>query len=121
MLEIAINSSRPVAKRSDRVRKTRRILARNFAWLLALVAGASVCAAPNQGWAGESHAAGAAGKCPVSGAEAATTADARHKAAGVMSNYDWWPNQLNLRILHQNPPAGNPLGRGFNLTSRNRF
>jgi catalase-peroxidase len=30
------------------------------------------------------------------------------------SNRDWWPNQLNLKMLHQNPPAGNPLGEGFN-------
>ncbi|GIV58486.1 MAG: catalase-peroxidase [Rhodothermaceae bacterium] len=26
---------------------------------------------------------------------------------------DWWPDQLNLKILHQNPPAGNPLGEDF--------
>ncbi|MBL8753932.1 MAG: catalase/peroxidase HPI [Planctomycetes bacterium] len=26
---------------------------------------------------------------------------------------DWWPNQLDLRVLHQNPAAGNPLGAGF--------
>ncbi|MBU2583374.1 MAG: catalase/peroxidase HPI [Alphaproteobacteria bacterium] len=30
------------------------------------------------------------------------------------SNRDWWPNQLNLKILHQNQPAGNPLGGTFN-------
>ncbi len=30
------------------------------------------------------------------------------------SNRDWWPNQLNLKILHQNPPAGNPMGGDFN-------
>lgn len=30
-----------------------------------------------------------------------------------MSNADWWPNQLDLRILHQNPQSGNPLGRNF--------
>jgi catalase-peroxidase len=30
------------------------------------------------------------------------------------SNRDWWPNQLNLKVLHQNPPAGNPLGEDFN-------
>ncbi|MEM6469560.1 MAG: catalase/peroxidase HPI [Planctomycetota bacterium] len=28
-------------------------------------------------------------------------------------NADWWPNQLNLRILHQNAPTGNPLGGSF--------
>lgn len=27
---------------------------------------------------------------------------------------DWWPNQLNLRILHQNTPVSNPLGGNYN-------
>ena len=31
-----------------------------------------------------------------------------------MSNQDWWPNQLNLKILHQNSPLSNPLGKDFN-------
>ena len=30
-----------------------------------------------------------------------------------MTNRDWWPDQLNLKVLHQNPPAGNPLGSDF--------
>jgi len=30
------------------------------------------------------------------------------------SNRDWWPNQLNLKILHQNSPLSNPMGGGFN-------
>jgi catalase-peroxidase len=30
------------------------------------------------------------------------------------SNRDWWPNQLNLKILHQNAPLGNPMGSDFN-------
>jgi catalase-peroxidase len=30
------------------------------------------------------------------------------------SNRDWWPNQLNLRILHQNSALGDPMGPGFN-------
>lgn len=30
------------------------------------------------------------------------------------SNRDWWPNQLNLNILHQHHPASNPLGSDFN-------
>jgi len=41
--------------------------------------------------------------CPFSG-----------KAHSGRSNHDWWPNQLNLRILHQNPPAGDPMGEDFN-------
>ncbi len=30
------------------------------------------------------------------------------------SNRDWWPNQLNLNILHQNSPSSNPMGEDFN-------
>ncbi|MES0828270.1 catalase/peroxidase HPI [Ruegeria sp. SCP11] len=33
--------------------------------------------------------------------------------AGTRSNRDWWPNQLNLSILHQNTPVSNPLGADF--------
>ncbi|WP_170481325.1 catalase/peroxidase HPI [Ruegeria arenilitoris] len=33
--------------------------------------------------------------------------------AGTRSNRDWWPNQLNLSILHQHSPASNPMGEGF--------
>ena len=32
----------------------------------------------------------------------------------TMSNQDWWPNQLNLKILHQNSPLSNPMGNDFN-------
>ncbi|MCB1226578.1 MAG: catalase-peroxidase, partial [Verrucomicrobiales bacterium] len=49
-------------------------------------------------------------KCPVMGHLAGT---GRHTAAGAMSNHDWWPEQLNLKILHQNSPSGNPLGADF--------
>ncbi|MBW4024658.1 MAG: catalase/peroxidase HPI [Proteobacteria bacterium] len=31
-----------------------------------------------------------------------------------MTNQLWWPNQLNLRILHQNPPQADPMGEAFN-------
>jgi len=34
--------------------------------------------------------------------------------AGAQSNRDWWPNQLNLKILHQHSAKSNPLGGGFN-------
>ncbi len=46
-------------------------------------------------------------KCPVM--SGATT----HIAIGNTANQHWWPNQLNLKILHQNPPAGNPMGEAF--------
>ena len=51
-------------------------------------------------------------QCPVMGD--VQRAAARHTAAGAMSNSNWWPNQLNLQILHQNSAKGNPMGQGFN-------
>jgi catalase-peroxidase len=57
------------------------------------------------------QAAGALEKCPVMGG--GQPAAARHTAAGAMSNGDWWPNQLNLKILHQNSAKGNPMEPGF--------
>ena len=37
-------------------------------------------------------------------------------ALGSRSNQDWWPNQLNLRILHQHSPLSNPMGKDFNYS-----
>ena len=48
-----------------------------------------------------------AGKCPVMHVQSSVT-------SGGTTNRDWWPNQLNLRVLHQNPAVGNPLGSDFN-------
>jgi catalase-peroxidase len=36
-----------------------------------------------------------------------------HAAGEAKSNRDWWPNQLDLGILHQFPPAGDPMGPEF--------
>ncbi|MCO6510871.1 MAG: catalase/peroxidase HPI [Aridibacter famidurans] len=38
----------------------------------------------------------------------------RHTSAGAWSNKDWWPNQLNLQILHQHSERSNPMGTDFN-------
>jgi catalase-peroxidase len=43
-----------------------------------------------------------AGKCPV-----------MHTTVGTKSNRDWWPNQLNLKILHQNSALSDPMGEAF--------
>jgi len=51
-------------------------------------------------------------KCPVI-STAMRPPSQRHTAAGSMTTGDWWPNQLNLRILHQNSPRGNPMGEDF--------
>ena len=37
-----------------------------------------------------------------------------HIAGGGTTNRDWWPNQLNLDILHQRSSKSNPMGEGFN-------
>ena len=50
----------------------------------------------------------AASKCPFA-ASAQTQA-----MAGATSNANWWPNQLNLKVLHPQNPLSNPLGEAFN-------
>ena len=50
-------------------------------------------------------------KCPVMGP--VKEASSRNTAAGSYSNGDWWPNQLNLEILHQNSLKSNPMGADF--------
>ncbi len=47
-------------------------------------------------------------KCPFHAAKAAG-----QPAPVMRSNRDWWPNALNLAILHQHSPASNPLGEDF--------
>ena len=38
----------------------------------------------------------------------------KHTAAGAATNADWWPNQLNLKILHQHSPLSDPMDKKFN-------
>jgi catalase-peroxidase len=38
----------------------------------------------------------------------------KHTVAAASANADWWPNQLNLKVLHQHGPASNPMGEAFN-------
>ncbi|MGA8992147.1 MAG: catalase/peroxidase HPI [Rhodoplanes sp.] len=38
----------------------------------------------------------------------------QHTNMGMRSNRDWWPNQLNLKMLHQNSSLSNPMGAAFN-------
>ena len=46
-------------------------------------------------------------KCPVTGRTS------KPVAGGGTSNRDWWPNQLNLKILHQNSSTSSPMGEKF--------
>jgi catalase-peroxidase len=45
------------------------------------------------------------GRCPVM--------SSAHQAVGQTANQHWWPDQLNLRILRQNPPSADPYGADF--------
>ena len=47
-------------------------------------------------------------KCPALGGSD------RHTAVGTASNQHWWPNQLNLKVLQQNSPLSDPMGKDFN-------
>ena len=55
------------------------------------------------------HATPPAAQCPF---HAVARASAR-ATQGARSHRDWWPEQLNLGILHQHAPASNPLGADF--------
>ncbi len=67
------------------------------------------------------HAPSTGGKCPfphlhgAAGAPAApsATADKSAPPPRARSNRDWWPNQLNLKMLHQNSALSDPMDPGF--------
>lgn len=52
------------------------------------------------------------GKCPMGHGQVDGNA-----VVLEMTNRLWWPNQLDLSILHQNPPAGDPMGPGFDYAT----
>ncbi|MBP1919326.1 catalase/peroxidase HPI [Youngiibacter multivorans] len=53
-------------------------------------------------------------KCPVTGHTG------KPVSGGGTSNRDWWPNQLNIKVLHQNSSLSNPMGREFNYAEEFR-
>ena len=50
------------------------------------------------------------GKCPFTGGMT-------KNSCGGTSNSDWWPNQLNLRMLHQHSSLSNPMEGGFDYAA----
>ncbi len=52
----------------------------------------------------ENHPESTGGKCPF---------PHLHAGAKARSNRDWWPNQVNLKMLHQNSSLSDPMGPGF--------
>jgi catalase-peroxidase len=64
-----------------------------------------------------SHAAAATGgKCPFPHLHG-TTPKPAHGTVASRSNRDWWPNQLNLKMLHQNSALSDPMGAGFDYAA----
>ena len=49
-------------------------------------------------------------KCPFSASSVKTT------ASSSSANQAWWPEQLNLNMLHQHSPKSNPMGTDFSYT-----
>ncbi len=41
----------------------------------------------------------------------------KRAAAKARANHDWWPDQLNLQVLHQHSPLSNPTGKEFNYAA----
>ncbi|QDT14480.1 catalase/peroxidase HPI [Alienimonas californiensis] len=81
-------------------------------------------AKPGEGKPGEGQPAEGQpgdGVCPVmgdmSGGGASPSTAARSRTTGAYSNREWWPNQLDLSILHQNPPSLNPLGEEYDYAA----
>ncbi|MCP5530604.1 MAG: catalase/peroxidase HPI [Opitutaceae bacterium] len=58
------------------------------------------------------HSENSGGKCPFPHLHG-TMPKPGHAAVGGPTNRDWWPNQINLRILNQNTELSDPMGRGF--------
>ncbi len=56
------------------------------------------------------------GKCPFPHLHG-TTPKPMHTTAGGRSNRDWWPNQLNLKMLHQNSALSDPMDPGFDYAA----
>jgi hypothetical protein len=64
--------------------------------------------AETPGSAHHEHSSKVESKCPFSGDTPKRT------PATAQTNADWWPNQLNLRILHQHSTLSNPMDKKFN-------
>ncbi len=56
------------------------------------------------------------GKCPFPHLHG-TMPKPAHGTVASRSNRDWWPNQLNLKMLHQNSALSDPMGAGFDYAS----
>ena len=129
MTNTAHLSSYPV-KNGAAEQRMLRTLGKNLVWLVGLALGGfagdnvgTVLAQETQTVKFNGENMETTTKCPVTGATMTASTDetahatARQTAAGNVSNRAWWPNQLNLQILHQNSPKGNPMGEEFDYAA----
>lgn len=117
-------------------RRSMKLVRVSRGWIVALLWSGSLAAGGNvwgqaptspDGVPGVTHpVVGGLTKCPVTGAMQYLTgmrgepgngndssSGGANTSAGDYGNAQWWPNQLNLRILHQNSSESNPMGVGF--------
>ena len=111
MLDVAAASQCPERPGAAQGHTRRLFRSIETAGIIALALGVFAGAGNAFAAAAAAHGSGDLSKCPVMGGAPAAN---RHTAASALATGDWWPNQLNLDILHQNAPMGNPLGEDFN-------
>ncbi len=76
----------------------------------------AVCPVTGMTRAAAGHGDAPKGAKPEADAPKGANPPAKPQGSTVTGPYttkEWWPNQLNLRILHQNPPSADPMGAGF--------
>ena len=108
MSATATTSKRPMVKGVAQRYTMRLFSGTRSVWRVVL---ALSCLACITGEMVVAQGAGQPGECPVMTGSAGPY---RHTAASALSMGDWWPDQLNLQILHQNSPMSNPMGEEFN-------
>ncbi len=95
---------------TTRKHAARRMCRARTVWRAAL----SLSVLLGSGGAATAQDSGQEAQCPVMTGAAGSY---RHTAASALSNGDWWPNQLNLDILHQNSAKSNPMGEEFDYAT----
>ena len=84
---------------------------------------ASPASLPAEAPAGHEAMMASGGVCPITGLssggaqQAATPVSSRNTAMGAYGNDDWWPNQLNLAILHQQSELSDPMDPDFDYAA----
>jgi catalase-peroxidase len=111
MVELA--STNTSASATMAPRSTRPTAVRHAFLALGCLALAGLCGIAS----GEDTREKPADACPVTGHGTTQPAAAVQATAHGYSHREWWPNQLNLQILHQNSATGSPMDRDFNYAA----